>query len=823
MIRLYTLGGLRLDAGSASQCQRMRLALLAITAVSGSAGVSRDRLMALLWPESDETRGRGTLKQAVHALRRDLGQPELFLGVDPLRLNPTAITSDVADFEAALRAGDPERAVAEYQGEFLAGFHVPSVEFEEWRDFEQQKLARRYKQALEQLAHSAERDDKPDAAIRWWRALSEAEPTSATVAISLMRVLARAGDRTGAIRHAEVHAAQVHLALDADADVEVLALAESLRRRNERTIIPPAVALTTTPQNEETLGPIQGSAESAPSTVPVAPASGRVRRATVAAGIVAVLALAWLPLRTSDSTGIDLRISGQISAGVDSLLRSKVGTVLLRGIPEVHLGTRWDRVARFRLAITAAAEGDSLWFSGSVEDRLSAVEFAIRPEAGRTWSHAAAAAAEQIAAAIAAARSPLTQRWTAKATLPRNLAGFHEFEAALREWRPPFAQYPGASITRLKQASDLDSTSGSAITLRALILAKHGYLASADSALAALTRLGVRVGPWDNGVTAVVRAWIARDISRAHRAGHELLDSVPGSEWAVIPAYDALGLGYASEAIALLEQTPPLRGAPAERRDDDDSAKPEALTSWQRLTLGQAFYHLGQFDRALAVARLTLARYPEDRIATQSAIKALAGLGRAAEVEQTCRRVLNRSRGIQECEQGIIELRGRGHLTAARRIADIVMESLVASDSLTQRELHERRAYLAVRAGDWATAGTLLETMSWQELQDGDLHTEWLQVLGFRGDTVGVRKGLALLKQRLDPWELAQIAAMSGDHPRATELVAEGFRLGRRKNITLFAFPGLDALHNFPPFRRLVAPLEMADHYSAVSRTVAPR
>jgi len=535
--------------------------------------------------------------------------------------------------------------------------------------------------------------------------------------------------------------------------------------------------------------------------------------------MIALLALAWLPFRPSDPFGVDVRIDGQTSAGTDALLRSTVRTVLVREIPDLRLATRWDRVPRFQAALTAAFEGDSLWFSGTVTDRFTKAEYAIAPASRRAVGPTADVVAEQIAVAIAAARSPLTQRWAAKATLPRTLAAFRLFEAALRDWRPPFNAYPTASLGQLTRASELDSTSGSPIALRALILGTHGYLAAADSTLTALQRPGVRTGAWDRGISGVVRAWIAKDIPRAHRAGHELLDAVPGSEWAVVTAYDALGLGYAREAVSLLRQMTPLRGGNGElqRGDDDDEANPEAMVAWKRLNLTQAFSLLGAFDSALAVSRQTLSRYPDDRIASQNAIKALAGLGRAAEIEQICRRVLGQKLSVQECQQGIIELRGRGQLAAARRVADMLLESLAVTDTISAQDLDAWKAFLATRAGDWTTAGTLLQSMSWSELEKQALQMERLIALGLRGDSAAVQQGLTRLEGKLDVYEQAEIAAMLGDMPRATALVAEGFRRGRRRNITLFMYPGLDPLRDYPPFLRLMAPLDVADHRVAHS------
>lgn len=123
--RLLTLGGLTLvdPSGVIVGQQRRRLALLALVASAGERGVSRDRLVACLSPESPTEAARHSLEQLVYYLRKRVGV-ELFLGTDPLRLNPGVISSDLADFERALQEGHPDRAAGLYRGPFLEGFHL---------------------------------------------------------------------------------------------------------------------------------------------------------------------------------------------------------------------------------------------------------------------------------------------------------------------------------------------------------------------------------------------------------------------------------------------------------------------------------------------------------------------------------------------------------------------------------------------------------------------------------------------------------------------------------------------------------------------------
>ena len=73
MLHLHTFGscvltqdGARVDALSG---QRRALALLAVLAVAGERGVSRDTLVGQLWPESDDEHARTSLKQLVRSVR----------------------------------------------------------------------------------------------------------------------------------------------------------------------------------------------------------------------------------------------------------------------------------------------------------------------------------------------------------------------------------------------------------------------------------------------------------------------------------------------------------------------------------------------------------------------------------------------------------------------------------------------------------------------------------------------------------------------------------------------------------------------------------
>src|SRR4051812_33476808 len=146
---LRTLGTLGLSGPNVRQVlgarghHRRRLALLSVLAAAGENGRSRDRLLSLFWPESTERRARHSLDQLLYAIRSSVGD-DVFTGVNPVRLNPAVVSTDVGIFVAATDSGDAARAVLEYRGAFLDGFHLgDSPDFEQWLEAERAGLANR--------------------------------------------------------------------------------------------------------------------------------------------------------------------------------------------------------------------------------------------------------------------------------------------------------------------------------------------------------------------------------------------------------------------------------------------------------------------------------------------------------------------------------------------------------------------------------------------------------------------------------------------------------------------------------------------------------
>jgi DNA-binding SARP family transcriptional activator len=232
VLRLYTFGSAFVGratgepiGGAASQ--RRTVALLAVLSVAGDAGMSRDKLVALLWPEVDSDRARHSLTQALYNARKALQADDLFIAETDVRLNPDRLTSDVREFEAATDSGNFKRAVELYRGPFLDGFFVSgAAELERWTSSHRERFEARVSEALRTLASSAEDAGDYRAAVEWRRRAAELFPLDSGGALKLMTAMLRAGDRAGALQHAHVHATLLReeLGIDPDPAVQELAL-----------------------------------------------------------------------------------------------------------------------------------------------------------------------------------------------------------------------------------------------------------------------------------------------------------------------------------------------------------------------------------------------------------------------------------------------------------------------------------------------------------------------------------------------------------------------------------------------------------------------
>jgi len=211
--------------------QRRRMALLALLALARDRGLTREKLVGYLWPDSEPERARRMLSDSVYRINQAVGGEALIAAGDELRLNPEQLPCDAWEFCDAVDREDWEHAVELQKAPFLDGFYLTdALELERWVDAQRDRLRRDLARALEALAEAAEAAGQNRQAVHWWTALSSQDPYNSRTALRLVRALDRTGERVAALRHARDHEELLREEIGVGGDPQLSAFLETLRR-----------------------------------------------------------------------------------------------------------------------------------------------------------------------------------------------------------------------------------------------------------------------------------------------------------------------------------------------------------------------------------------------------------------------------------------------------------------------------------------------------------------------------------------------------------------------------------------------------------------
>ncbi|MDX1394828.1 MAG: BTAD domain-containing putative transcriptional regulator [Gemmatimonadota bacterium] len=828
MPRLITLGSLAvLDDGgrlSGAAIGGRNAALLAMLARAGVAGVTRERLAALLWPESDSDRARHSLDQAVYVVRRAVG--DIFgAGASTLALEPDAITSDVSDFTRALENGDHGLAVELYGGPFLDGFHISkSAEFERWVDRERRALEDGFLETLEFLAQQADGQGEPALAIPYRRRQVATRPLSARVAVGLMRSLEAAGDRPGAIEAARAHAALIREALGVEPDPSVSAYEEELKSR------PPLVTGSATAAGDAVERPAEvgddggspahdgGSAASDGSRASTRRTRPRmaIGLAIGAAGSVGAIAAAWPNATGPESHGDVPRVAvfpfedetddpalasvGALAADwiTEGLVRSAlVRTVEPGAGAEVTIDGRVYVVRdtlRLHARVASAATGEVIGVADGASPLSDGPAGAVE------------AVRRRVLGALGSRYDPRLATWAETVSRPPDYDAYREFASGLELFAMP--RDPRAAAIRFGRAATIDPGFVAPRLWGAWALTFTDY-GRADSALRVAEPLRDVMSPLQRAWYDRMRSWLDGDGEASLRAARRMAEIAPTSGWVLALANAASDAGRPREAIAALEEV------------GVESLGAEA--GYGFFLLGAAYHRLGDYEAELRVAERGMELVGPGYGHLGPGVPALAALGRLDALEQRLDALRNAPAlegdapaGIRALYTAIVELRAHGFVEAADGLAARRLEQEIrrADEADTDREALREAIEVLYETGAWDEARALI-----REVPAGGRET-WL--LGLRGrlaarsaDVTAARAAAAELAARDEPFDLGEIAferagieAALGNHEAALDLLREAFGRGRGAAARhhLHVARDFDALRGNPDFDRLVTP-----------------
>ncbi len=209
-------------------------ALLAYLGMHPRHPQARDRLAALLWPDANDKQARQSLRQTLFALRTALApikQRVVRIEGDTVALEAGAVEVDATSFERLVATGTPpalEQAAALYRGDLLEGFTVGAGPFEDWLLAERERIRELAQEALGQLLAKQVAAGPAEPAIRTALRLLALDPIQEAVHRALMRLYARQGRRTAALRQYQVCVAVLAKELGVEPEAETRKLYQEI-------------------------------------------------------------------------------------------------------------------------------------------------------------------------------------------------------------------------------------------------------------------------------------------------------------------------------------------------------------------------------------------------------------------------------------------------------------------------------------------------------------------------------------------------------------------------------------------------------------------
>jgi DNA-binding SARP family transcriptional activator len=236
-IRLRVLGSLSIESDVSDDIQDLiaqpkAMALFVYLVLARPRGFhQRDRLVGLLWPELDQEHARTSLRKTLHRLRQLLGEDAIISqGSESLAATSELIHCDALAFSDAIDAGALRQALDHYTGELLPSFYVPGGGgFEDWLEQERAYYAERAVGAAWKLVERFASENELTNASQLARRVARLSPTDERMLRRVLTMLARLGDRAGAMEVYTRFVDRLWKDYEAKPSAETLQLIEAIR------------------------------------------------------------------------------------------------------------------------------------------------------------------------------------------------------------------------------------------------------------------------------------------------------------------------------------------------------------------------------------------------------------------------------------------------------------------------------------------------------------------------------------------------------------------------------------------------------------------
>jgi serine/threonine-protein kinase len=791
MFEFRTLGTIELrgEDGSAVPAplrHAKRVALLAYLALPHPIRLHRrETLIALLWPELDESHGRGMLRHELYELRRALGSDVIRGdGREAVSVDGERVWCDARAFSSLLESGHLIAAVDLLNGELLPGLSIPGAEFDRWLDGERSRLARRAGAAAGRLSMRAAEHGDLEAAVGWARQWTEFTPYDETGWRRLMTLLNQAGDRAGALVVYDSLAARLAAELEIEPAPETRHLAESIGTRSGPA--DPARAIgRTAPVSRPSVagGPSNG---------------GSFERDLPSAAVIAIMPV---ENRTNEPGHATLcaRLTDRLAQGVSEL--AFVEVVVGSGVPwasAVISASLYSRGGQLEVQARLAEAGDGGRILSMPEPVIfdaewapNALEEASDEVAARVLATVAAQFDPRVPIAFVGGVPVRTPSWEAWLEFIRGAEAFGAY------------RFPEAA-RQLYHAYELDPKFVKAGIFAAMAQAYCGDPAGADELVTRVTADGAdTANDYERHFGAYLIADLRGHRQEAYRACRELVRLTSHPVLVFLAGREAYRLNRPAEAVRVLE--------------DNDTGQGwwRNWSEWYEV-FGGAFHLLGDHHSELNSVLRGRARMPEALEPLRAEVRARAALGESRAVLDVVEEALTfppamiGPADVAWTAAQELETHGYPHTGTEARREGLGWISRQENPTRTDKLMEVR---LLLETGDLAGAGVRFEALAPHE----DLESMGLAGLlaATAGDGPTARSIAEQLEALRHPYVSGRqffmasgIRAALGELNPALEALRRALTDGYPFGVELHALPMLRPLHSTTEFWSMLRPRE---------------
>lgn len=369
------------------------------------------------------------------------------------------------------------------------------------------------------------------------------------------------------------------------------------------------------------------------------------------------------------------------------------------------------------------------------------------------------------------------------------------------------------SIDYFRRAFALDTGYAAPLLYLASEFRSTGQLAAADSAVRRLLPGRHELTPFERHLLDWHRAWLRGDLAGQYAAVAAAAEIAPGSRMAALQLPGlAISLNLPHRAVELFARV--------------DPGGVEARSSSYWVWYAGALHMSGDFDRQLEIGRLVQERFPEDPRGLSHQARALAALGRLAELDSVLGETLAlpvpegwEPTGFWIHLAAADELAEHGRpYDAARVLGRAVRLYADVPDAIRGRLRYQFTLGQALfRLGRLAEARAVFEALAARDSMSNEMRVAVRAHIGYvaarQGDLVTAREVERWLRAPGLPYLFGQhtearavIAGLMGEKEAAVRLLRQATGEGRAYDSSTRARPEFAPLRGYPPFEAWAQP-----------------